>query len=297
MGEISSTKTKSFPIWGWVGFAFIAVFWPMNWFLSGTRSIWAFFPLWTGYSLAVDGIVFYRTGTSQIHRNLKGFISLFFISAPSWWIFEILNYRVQNWHYLGVERFTSYEFLVLSTINFSTVIPAVFGAAELVSNTGLFNRVKINIRIPKTKPVTIRFFVSGWVMLGLMLIWPVTFYPFMWMSIYFILEPINIWLGNESLADFTEKREWKPVLYLFAGALLTGFFWEFWNYFSYPKWVYTIPYVGVAKIFEMPAIGYFGYLPFALELCVIYKIFNGFMKIENAGLFQIFTQTCKDKKD
>ena len=94
-------------------------------------------------------------------------------------------------------------------------------------------------------------------MLGLLLAWPIYYFPFMWLSIYFILEPINIWLGNPSLADFTKDMDWKPVLYLFTGALLTGFFWEFWNYFSYPKWIYTIPFVGTPKIFEMPVSGLF----------------------------------------
>jgi hypothetical protein len=294
MTDVSAAKKNTFPVWGWIGFALIVIFWPVNWFLTGARSIWAFFPLWTGYALAVDGIVLYRTGTSQIHRNKKGFVSLFIISAPSWWLFEVLNHRVQNWYYLGVDKFTFFEYFILSTINFSTVMPAIFESAELLSSIRLFDHVNFKLRIPKTKITVIGFFAVGTVMLGLLLIWPLYFFPFMWMSIYFILEPINIWLGNASLADFTDRRNWKPVLYLFTGALLTGFFWEFWNYFSYPKWVYTIPFVGIVKIFEMPLLGYFGYLPFALELCVIFQIFNGFLKIKNAGLFPVFEQTCKD---
>ena len=49
-------------------------------------------------------------------------------------------------------------------------------------------------------------------------------------------------------------------------ALVCGFFWEMWNYYSYPKWIYHIPGVGVLHIFEMPLLGYLGYLPFAWEL-------------------------------
>ena len=40
---------------------------------------------------------------------------------------------------------------------------------------------------------------------------------------------------------------------------VTGIFWEMWNFYSLPKWVYTIPYIGFWKIFEMPFLGYFGY--------------------------------------
>ena len=56
-----------------------------------------------------------------------------------------------------------------------------------------------------------------------------------------------------------------PLALAFA-ALICGFFWEFWNYWAVPKWTYTVPYVGFFKIFEMPLLGYLGYLPFGLEL-------------------------------
>ena len=46
--------------------------------------------------------------------------------------------------------------------------------------------------------------------------------------------------------------------------LVTGFFWEMWNYYSLPKWIYTIPYLGFWKIFEMPFLGYLGYPFFGL---------------------------------
>jgi hypothetical protein len=294
MHSVTRSEEKIMPAWGWIGFALILVFWPVNWFASGSRSIWAFFPLWTGYSLALDGIVYYRTGTSQVSRNKIGFISLFFISAPSWWLFEFINRRVQNWHYLGIGGLSFFEFFILSTLNFSTVVPAIFEAAELLISFGIFKKAKFSLLISKTKKTITSFFLAGIAMLVLLLIWPIYLFPFMWMSVYFILEPVNIWLGNNSLADFTGKRDWRPVFYLFAGALMTGFFWEFWNYFSYPKWVYTIPYVGFLKIFEMPILGYFGYLPFSLEIFAIFQIMNGFFKIKNTGLYSIFEKTCKE---
>jgi len=55
-----------------------------------------------------------------------------------------------------------------------------------------------------------------------------------------------------------------------------GFFWEFWNYLSpFVKWKYNVPYVGFLKIFEMPILGYFGYLPFALEIYAFYWFVRG----------------------
>ena len=48
------------------------------------------------------------------------------------------------------------------------------------------------------------------------------------------------------------------------GTLITGFWWECWNFYSLPKWIYTIPYVGFWKVFEMPFFGYLGYPFFGL---------------------------------
>jgi hypothetical protein len=50
------------------------------------------------------------------------------------------------------------------------------------------------------------------------------------------------------------------------GAVICGFFWEMWNYYSYPKWIYHTPGAQFLHVFEMPLLGYGGYVPFALEL-------------------------------
>ena len=47
-------------------------------------------------------------------------------------------------------------------------------------------------------------------------------------------------------------------------ALTCGFFWETWNYFSLARWTYAIPFVQRFHLFEMPVLGYGGYLPFGL---------------------------------
>jgi hypothetical protein len=69
--------------------------------------------------------------------------------------------------------------------------------------------------------------------------------------------------------------DWRAVLALWGGCLICGFFWEMWNVHSYPKWVYQIPFVDVLHVFEMPLLGYFGYLPFALELFALYHLVVG----------------------
>src|SRR5512140_418226 len=86
----------AFPLHGWVGIGLALAFWAVNWSWHGLRTYWAFFPMWLGYCLAVDGLVFWRTGTSLLTRNWRRYVGLFLLSAPLWWIFEALNLRTQN---------------------------------------------------------------------------------------------------------------------------------------------------------------------------------------------------------
>ena len=268
---------RRFPLHGGLGLALIAVFWTLNWTLSGLRTYWAFFPLWLGYCLTMDALVFWRTGTSLLARGWRKYVGLFIVSAPVWWLFEALNLRMQNWVYEGVARFTPLQYTFWTTLSFTTVIPAVFGSAELVASFGFARRLGRGPLIRPDKVTTISFFVAGWIMLALMLAWPRLFFPFLWFSVYFILEPLNVWLGNRSLADHTRHGDWRPVVSLWLGVLLTAFFWEMWNFYAYPKWVYYVAWGGWLKVFEMPLLGYGGYLPFALELYALYHLLAGLL--------------------
>ena len=267
--RIENEKTK-LPLQGWFGFGLIIIFWTLNWTLQGPRTHWGFFPMWLGYCLAIDGLVFYRTDTSLLTRNARKYVGLFLVSAPVWWIFELLNIRTQNWTYIGLDIFTPLEYIFWTTLSFTTVIPAVFGSAEFFASFDFVKRLGRGPVIGTDKRTTLIFFVLGWFMLASMLIWPKIFFLFIWLSLYFILEPINIWLGNRSLAYWTQNGDWRPVISLWLGVLLTAFFWEMWNYYSYPKWIYHVAWGDWMHIFEMPLLGYGGYLPFALELYALY---------------------------
>lgn len=269
--------SRKFPPHGWFGLALALVFWGLNWGLEGVRTHLGFFPLWLGYCLAVDGLVCARTGTSLLTRSWRKYLGLFVLSAPVWWLFEALNLRTQNWAYLGVERFSPLAYAAFTTLSFTTVIPAVFGSAELVASFGFLARAGSGPRIRADRATTLAFFIAGWAMLAAMLAWPRTFFPFLWLSLYFIIEPVNVWMGNRSLAEGTRTGDWRPVLALWCGVLMTAFFWELWNYWSYPKWVYSIPWGDWLHIFEMPLLGYGGYLPFALELHALYYLAAGLL--------------------
>jgi hypothetical protein len=273
---MKNKDSHKLPLYGWIGLILIIVFWYLNWNLDGLRTQVLFFPLWFGYALTVDAIVFYRKNTSLLARSKKNFALLFLISAPAWWLFELINWRTQNWFYDGRQFFTDFEYALLATISFSTVMPAVFGTAELVGTFKWIKNFKWSKTLLPTKSNLNRFLLIGLTMLILILIFPKYFYYFEWAAVFFILEPINYKLKNRNIFDFISKGDWRPVIALSVGAIICGFFWEMWNYYSYPKWIYDTPMVNFLHVFEMPLLGYIGYIPFSLELFAIYNFITGF---------------------
>src|SRR5512144_2681663 len=133
--EVTLART-AMPLYGWIGLALVAVFWLVNWTWSGLRTYWAFFPLWLGYCLTIEALVRWRTGTSLLTRDWKKYIGLFLLSASIWWVFEALNLRTQNWLYVGAEGFSPLAYAFWTTLSFTTVVPAVFGSAELMASFG-----------------------------------------------------------------------------------------------------------------------------------------------------------------
>lgn len=251
---------------GWLGLILIAVFWWVNWSLEGLRTHLGFFPLWLGYVLAVDGLALKHNGSSLLTRSPRTFLALFIASMPVWWLFELFNLRLGNWEYLGREHFSDLEYFLLSSLSFSTVVPAVFGTAELMRGMRWVERFEHGPRLAPTPRLCRALFATGVGMLVALLVWPKLCYPLLWVSGVFILDPVLVFLGRRSLLFDLERGDWRPWISLWAGALVCGFFWELWNFYSYPKWIYHIPGVDFWHVFEMPILGYLGYLPFGLQL-------------------------------
>lgn len=265
----------TFSAHGWLGLILIVVFWYLNWFLEGLRTNWAFFPLWLGYCLTIDALVKTRSGSSLFTRSPMKYFGLFLISSPSWWLFEFFNSHLNNWQYIGKEHFTDVEYALLASLSFSTVIPAVFGSAELVTTFRWFKNLKFKIIFAPSSKSLLLFFTSGIILLLAIFKWPDIFYPFIWAVVYFLIEPFNVKAGYSSLFEFTKEKNWQALISLSLGCLICAFFWEMWNYYSYPKWVYHLPHVNAPKLFEMPLPGYIGYIPFSFELFVLTSLVYG----------------------
>ncbi|MBI5030737.1 MAG: hypothetical protein HZB51_09435 [Chloroflexi bacterium] len=264
------TNSKVLPLHFYLGLALIAVFWFASWTHLGVLGEYSFFPLWLGYVLTVDGLVGWRKGSSLLLRSPRDFVLLFVLSAPIWWIFEGLNNFVLNWHYVIPADYSVGQVIVESTICFSTVIPAVFETAALVSTYHFVNRLRTSKRFQLSERFLWTLMFAGAFGFAALVLAPRYAFPLTWIWLVLILDPLNHLRGRVSLIEQAANGDYRMIGALTFGVLVCGFFWEMWNFFAFPKWYYTVPFFDWLRIFQMPLLGFLGYIPFAWELYALY---------------------------
>ncbi len=222
------------------------------------------FPMfWYGYIAVLDGLNLRFHGFSLISDRPKEFLFMLPVSALYWYIFEGYNVVIQNWTYVNVSSERWLE-IALRILSFATVIPAVYETGDLfVGFTWSSRHRSAKGRIPRGW--SILSLVVGSFFCVLPLLWPKFFFWSLWLGLFFLLDPLNNHLGRASILRDWQLRELRRTHTLLAAGYTCGFFWEFWNYWAYTKWVYSVPIPEMPRIFEMPALGFLGFGPFALE--------------------------------
>lgn len=254
------------------GVLLIAFWWPVAWLQLRPLSDYYFFPLWFGFILLLDSVVELRRGSSLLTRSAGKFTLLFVGSIPFWWIFEVMNRYLGNWHYHTPVNYAPLAYVLLASIAFSTVMPAVLEMTDLLASFGVGERLPALPSWNPSRAAIIALHLLGWSMVIAVLAWPHYAFPLAWLSVFFIVEPVNLLVGQRSIASFVRDGNWAALWNIMLATVVTGFFWEMWNYFSLPKWTYSVPFVGSAHLFEMPLLGYTGYLPFGLEIFAIFGL-------------------------
>ena len=103
---------------------------------------------------------------------------------------------------------------------------------------------------------------------------PDILFPMLWLSPLILIICFQVIMGQRTVFSGLVTGDWRLVTALSMSALICGFFWEMWNFYALPKWEYSIPFVNALHIFEMPLLGYAGYLPFGLECYSVAALFG-----------------------
>jgi hypothetical protein len=257
-----------------IGVAAALVFWVLAW----TRFSWfeafqphTFTPLWLSYIVVINAMTYRRRGTCMMLDRPGFFLALFPFSALFWWFFEYLNRFVQNWLYVGI-HFSPGAYFWFATLSFSTVLPAVLGTREWISGSSFIQqgfKDFVRVRIPCPKAVAAGVLMASGAGLAGVGVWPDLLFPLLWLSPLLIIVSMQVIRGEPSMMDKLSVGDWRTFAAAATAALMCGGFWEMWNYYSLAKWTYSVPYVHKYTIFEMPVLGFAGYLPFGLECAAI----------------------------
>jgi hypothetical protein len=273
-------QKSSFPWWGYGGLLLTGV----SWFLAWNRFQWfgplqdyTFFPLWLGYIVSINSLTYIRRGKCLLMNRPHFFLALFPLSSIFWWFFEYLNRFVQNWHYQGVENFSPTEYILHASLCFSTVLPAVQSTEEYLAS---FPRLTAPLK--NWRPLIIQKPQQwGWLLLILAIpalagisIYPDYLFPMLWVAPLLVIVSVQSICGEDTIFRDLPSGDWRAVWLPALAALICGFFWEMWNFNSLAHWEYSVPFVQRFHIFEMPILGYGGYLPFGLECMAVSRMLD-----------------------
>ena len=275
-------RRNRLPVYGWIGLALLLV--AEFLMFRGVSPVNIYFtPIaWTAYILIADAMVLAICGRSRLHDRPWTLLQTAIFSVLLWLIFELYNLRLANWTYVGVPM-TWTAALFGYVWSFATIIPAIFETADLIEAFGWY-RAAEPIRFPRAAEYLIASFGALCLLVPLVVPRSIAAYLFVlvWVGFVFLLDPLNHRLGWPSLlGDLAVGRRSRFYSLLISG-WICGWLWEFWNYWAAAKWHYVFPMFQRYKIFEMPVVGYIGFLPFALECFVMYTTADAILRRRNA---------------
>jgi hypothetical protein len=223
---------------------------------------------WTGFILFADSLVYHARGTSWIRSSPREFLFLALASVPLWLVFELYNLFLDNWHYVGLPDSRALRYIGY-TWSFATIWPAIFEAADLVAVwRGPRKATARLLTLPHTPLLSSLAVATGAALLAWPILTPSRYLAApVWLGFILLLAPINRRAGADTL--LVNGRPDRVINLVLAG-FLCGLLWEFWNYWSGAKWLYTVPILEDIRIFEMPVLGYFGFPAFAVECFTMY---------------------------
>src|SRR3989454_7477988 len=109
-------------------------------------------------------------------------------SALIWFLFEALNFRLQDWYYVFLPDHRVERWLGI-TLSLATVVPAVLLPARLLEYLGVGRR--LSARPVRVESGDLRVSVAlGCAALALTLVFPSVLHPLTWGAVWLIAEPL-----------------------------------------------------------------------------------------------------------
>ena len=271
----------TFPWWGWLGLVILAAGWILSWnyrfgwFPALPRKVQvqlSYAPVWAGFILLMNALCVKRSGRSPMTDHPWAYAATFPASSLFWWFFEYLNRYVWNWYYLGIAELSALEYTVYATLCFASVLPGVCAVAALLHTFPVFDdrvysgMARVNLRKPGWC-----VFLGALSALGLVgiVFAPEFSYPLLWISPVAVFLLVQFLMRERCVLDTLAVGNWSVFIRFAVAALVCGLCWETWNYYALAKWVYAVPWVHRFQIWEMPLIGFAGYLPFGVECAAV----------------------------
>ena len=232
---------------------------------------WLYHAAWYPTIVAMAALVARREGRDPLTANPLHALSLFAWSAVFWFLFELLNWRLDDWYYVNVPdaRWARWVGIALA---FATVLPAIFLAARALESWGVIRSVRV-AAMRVTAPGLRLTSLAGIVFLVLPLVWPRYFFPLVWGATTLLAEPALYRREPRwSLIADLERGELGRILRLLAAGAFIGLMWELYNSIARSRWIYTVPGLENLKLFEMPLLGFLGFPVFALECWSVFHL-------------------------
>lgn len=285
------------PFWFWLGVAVNAVSWEIHWFGPIALAQYSFIPLWWGYIVAVDGVVYARTGRSLLATETDRFIAITLVSIPAWFLFEFLNYfAVEFWVYPNDRIFSPTFQTIWFLLSFSVVLPAIFEWFTLLHAwDSLWNRWTEGKALDIPRSWLGALAVAGVVALALFGRFPFELFFLLWAAPPIVLTAALAASGRWTPFQSIARGDWSYVAVVGLASLVNGIFYEVWNYGSqyfHPGvitnpnyWYYEIPYVDWKYLDQfvfsaMPPLGFLGYIPFGFLAWVCWLVLAGILGLD-----------------
>ncbi len=231
---------------------------------------WFYVFAWYPTLLILDQTVVLLGGASLLARP-RDLVLMLWWSAVIWFVFEALNFRLQDWYYVFLPTGRLARWVGI-TVSLATVVPAVLLSERILDRLGVWRDLRwYSVVLDAT-----RLRIAGWTGLGLLvaaLAFPRFLHPLTWGAVWLMAE-FHLYARDpeQSLFGDIARGGWGRIARLMAAGLFAGVLWETFNSVARGRWIYTVPFLEGLKIFEMPLIGFLGFPFFALEVWSLYHL-------------------------